>query len=496
MSAAEHTPRIQKLVLDAAPLLTQAKISGLAENYYISPSVLAEIRDVRAREYLEHLHTTNQIRLEVREPGAEAMQKVIDFAKQTGDYAVLSSADLHVLALTYAIEVETHGTWRVRDKVGGKTGQQVHEQRRLEEKAHAKETSVPDATSNSVSDSTKATKKGHDPSSQTSLPERSEPRSASKSQEASTLTSHTISPHPEPSQDDDQDGFTVVDADHGFRIKDPRPDPESSHVRNQQEEQDQEDDETVGGEWITPANITQHKNKALGMVTEESQPDKPLSSGRRRGKKRNTNLSVACMTGDFAVQNVLLQMGLRLVSVDGTRIERVKSWVLRCHACYKICKDAERKFCPSCGNATLIRTSVSASAPDHEGKQGLQVHLKPNFEYHNRGTIYSLPMPRAGSSSGGKPSGSSRNDKTGVPVLREDQPEWQRGMAKDKIRKQKEERTLQRTLNQGKDPLSARYADPDWLPDLLTGKHTPSASGLPALGIGRRNPNERRRRKK
>ncbi|WFC98932.1 20S-pre-rRNA D-site endonuclease nob1 [Malassezia yamatoensis] len=490
MTTAEHTPRIQKLILDAAPLLTQAKISGLADNYYISPSVLAEIRDVRAREYLEHLHTTNQIQLEVREPGAEAMQKIIDFAKQTGDYAVLSSADLHVLALTYAIEVETHGTWRIRDKVGGKTGQQIHEQRRLEEKAHTSQTSVPDANSNPASTSIKATKGGHDPSSQNSLPRRSVSSSASKT------TSHTTPSHPEQGQDDDQDGFTVVDADHGFQIKEPGSNPEPSNVRNQQEEQDEEDDETVGGQWITPTNITQHKNKALGMVTEESQPDQPLSSRRRRGKKRNTNLSVACMTGDFAVQNVLLQMGLRLVSVDGTRIERVKSWVLRCHACYKICKDAERKFCPSCGNATLIRTSVSASAPDHEGKQGLQVHLKPNFEYHNRGTIYSLPMPRAGSSSGGKPSGSSRNDKTGVPVLREDQPEWQRGMAKDKIRKQKEERTLQRTLKQGKDPLSARYADPDWLPDLLTGKHTPSANGLPTLGIGRKNPNERRRRRK
>lgn len=105
-------------------------------------------------------------------------------------------------------------------------------------------------------------------------------------------------------------------------------------------------------------------------------------------------------------------------------------------------------------------------------------------------------MPRAGSASGGRPSGSSRNAKTGVPILREDQPEWQRGVAKDKLRKQKEERTLQRSLDQGQDSLSARYADPDWLPDLLTGKHTPTGSDLPALGIGRKNPNERRRRRK
>lgn len=46
-------------------------------------------------------------------------------------------------------------------------------------------------------------------------------------------------------------------------------------------------------------------------------------------------LPVACMTTDFAMQNVLLQMGLNLVGVEGRRIDKVKTWVLRCHACFK-----------------------------------------------------------------------------------------------------------------------------------------------------------------
>jgi RNA-binding protein NOB1 len=28
-------------------------------------------------------------------------------------------------------------------------------------------------------------------------------------------------------------------------------------------------------------------------------------------------------------------MGLNLVGLEGKRIERIKSWVLRCHACFK-----------------------------------------------------------------------------------------------------------------------------------------------------------------
>ena len=35
------------------------------------------------------------------------------------------------------------------------------------------------------------------------------------------------------------------------------------------------------------------------------------------------------------MQNVLLQMGLSLVGTEGKRIQKVKTWVLRCHACFK-----------------------------------------------------------------------------------------------------------------------------------------------------------------
>lgn len=73
--AAAGARGIQSLVLDAAPLLTQARIAGLADKYYIPPSVLAELRDVRAREYLENLHATGQVDLHVREPSAAALAK-------------------------------------------------------------------------------------------------------------------------------------------------------------------------------------------------------------------------------------------------------------------------------------------------------------------------------------------------------------------------------------------------------------------------------------
>ena len=437
----------------------------------------------------------------------------MDFAKQTGDYAVLSHPDLHVLALTYALEIEAHGTWRIRESVGGKTGQQLHEEKRLQEKATKKPAAVENpGTISEAGKPVLPTKCPVVPGADTPVSESADSGSSSKPlnlQHGSATSTPAHATQRSDMQSDKKplhhhnDGFTTVTS-RSHKEQDSDEDDLNNNDHDDDDDDDNDNDENNGGEWITPENILHHKNKALGIVTEESSIDTlsaassstaTKSRRRRRGRKGGApaRMSVACMTGDFAVQNVLLQMGLYLVSVDGARIERVKSWVLRCHACYRICKDPERKFCPSCGNATLIRTSVTTGGGSDAG---MQVHLKPNFQYRNRGTIYSLPMPKPGSASGGRPSGQSQNAKTGVPILREDQLEWQRAVSQQKAQRDREERALQRALEKGHDSLTARYADPDWIPDLLTGAHTQSKGELPALGIGRKNPNERRRRRR
>jgi len=58
--------------------------------------------------------------LQVREPSAVGIAKIKEFATKTGDIAVLSAADIRVLALAYDVEVEANGTWRLRDTLGAK----------------------------------------------------------------------------------------------------------------------------------------------------------------------------------------------------------------------------------------------------------------------------------------------------------------------------------------------------------------------------------------
>jgi len=78
------------------------------------------------------------------------------------------------------------------------------------------------------------------------------------------------------------------------------------------------------GDWITPANVSSHRNHDLGLLPADGTSFAP-----------NTPIGAACMTGDFAVQNVLLGMGMGLVGEGGKRISKVRNWVLRCHACFK-----------------------------------------------------------------------------------------------------------------------------------------------------------------
>ena len=93
---------------------------------------------------------------------------------------------------------------------------------------------------------------------------------------------------------------------------------------------DPSDSDDGEGDWITPSNVAIHKSRALNLL-----PENELGGKRT---ERNQSIGSGCMTADFAMQNVLLQMGLNLIGLEGKRIEKVKNWVLRCHACFKYAK--------------------------------------------------------------------------------------------------------------------------------------------------------------
>jgi RNA-binding protein NOB1 len=103
----EEEQKYGYLVLDSGPIirrtLTGRTLDSVAEKLVTVPGVWDEIKDAKARQYLQDLLLVHAKTIETREPTKQAMIKVADFAKQTGDYRSLSAVDLSVLALAYEL---------------------------------------------------------------------------------------------------------------------------------------------------------------------------------------------------------------------------------------------------------------------------------------------------------------------------------------------------------------------------------------------------------
>ncbi|RMZ68148.1 hypothetical protein GMOD_00004349 [Pyrenophora seminiperda CCB06] len=210
-------------------------------------------------------------------------------------------------------------------------------------------------------------------------------------------------------------------------------------------------------EWITPENLSEHQAKD-GAI----QPHISTTS--------NPQLDVATMTIDFAMQNVLLQMNLHLLSTNMQRIKNVNTKVLRCHACFNIVKQMDKQFCPRCGQATLQRVSCSTNA-----KGEFKIHLAKNYQYNKRGDKYSIPKPIAGTANtkwsagqGGGKGGWGRD-----LILAEDQKEYTKMMETEKRSKTRD------------------LMDDNYLPGILTGDRGRSG-GRVKVGAGK-NVNAKKR---
>ena len=96
--------------------------------------------------------------------------------------------------------------------------------------------------------------------------------------------------------------------------------------------EDEESDAEESGDDESASSGSDH----AGSSSEQDYSDDELHS--EAEDESAAQSSVASVTADFAMQNVILQMGLRLVAPNGMRIKQLSRWVLRCSACFKITK--------------------------------------------------------------------------------------------------------------------------------------------------------------
>jgi RNA-binding protein NOB1 len=496
--AVEPTQKpIHSLILDTGPLIKNvvsiSSIINSAEELYTTPAIISEIRDEATRMRVQ---TTLMPFLKVRNPSPASYDAVIAFSKKTGDHAVLSRQDLGILALAYEIHCERNkGDWGLRSVPKGPIKLRPEEaeeaQRQKEAKDAAKAAQEQAALENGQAeedDEWSTVTKGSKKSAKKSKGQNKKNTKSEQTQDAMILEQPVTEAAPQQQaeksveQEVEREQPTSlpskeVGADIG-RTSDSMQQPSEPTPATESLEQDlsslaissppepqqqptppasdDEDDDDDDGEWITSSNLPEHQVKDSTMQADV----------RTQGP---TQMDVATMTIDFAMQNVLLQMNLKLITTNMQRIKKLSSKVLRCHACFQIVKDMSKQFCPRCGGATLARVSCSTNA-----KGEFHIHLAKNYTYNKRGDRYSIPKPIAGTANtkwsglGGGKGGWGRD-----LILAEDQKEYTRQVEKD---------------NKGK---TRDLMDQDYLPGILTGDRG-RAGGRPKVGAGK-NANSKKR---
>ncbi|XP_004690478.1 PREDICTED: RNA-binding protein NOB1 [Condylura cristata] len=327
---------VEHVVADSGAFLRDAALQDIGKNIYTIREVVSEIRDKATRRRLAVL----PYELRFKEPFPEYVRLVTEFSKKTGDYPSLSATDIQVLALTYQLEAEFVG---------------VSHLKREPEKVKVSSSIQHPETPLHVS--------GFHLPSKPKPPRETERGHPEGKPEDLEFSSFLFWRNPLPNIDHELQEL-LVDKDE---------DVPSEEEEEEYEERQDEDSDGDGGGWITPSNVKQ-------IQQEWEQCAIPR------------DVQVGCVTTDFAMQNVLLQMGLHVLAVNGMLIREARSYILRCHGCFKTTSDMSRIFCSHCGNKTLKKVSVTVS---EDGT--MHMHFSRNPKVLNpRGLRYSLPTPKGG----------------------------------------------------------------------------------------------------
>ncbi|TID13439.1 hypothetical protein E2P81_ATG11662 [Venturia nashicola] len=503
---------IHTVVLDAAPIIRgEPGISSLllqCEEIVSTPEVIREIRDEATRSRLQ---TTLMPFLTLRSPTQNSVKVITDFARKTGDLAVLSKVDIHLLALSYEIECEKNGgDWRLRSVPGqkrtnGPPPAKIEADAAAAAKNEATETAEQERTQTAEQESTQAADSttevviadggpvgAVEESACTDRPveigfkttERL-PAEASQVAEdipssvnpvpetATTAITATVVPERSPTtRETPSDPVTTV-------LESP-PSAESQAPKTEESSQD-----TASTPDLATTSIEQLSQQLGSTPLADTAPsDSDSDDGwitpsnlkkKQQEDTRNINstnttpakMQVATITGDYAMQNVLLQMNLNLLSPTLDRIRNIRTFVLRCHACFNIVKETSKQFCPRCGKDTLTRVSCTTDANGE-----FKLHLKKNMQWNHRGDRFSIPKPVAGASNG-KVVGGGKNGWGNGLIFAEDQKEFVRGNEEGKRLKQRD------------------LMDEDYLPGILTGDRR-AGTGRMKVGAGR-NVNSKKR---
>ncbi|XP_047505931.1 RNA-binding protein NOB1 isoform X2 [Pieris napi] len=261
---------IKHLVVDTTAFIKAEDLQEIAENIYTVQEVVDEITNDRQRRKLVVLPYD----LKVKNVFIESIKFITEFSKKTGDYTSLSATDIKIMALTYQMEKEISGIEHLKteptmQKTVKITGLSGHTQ------DTNKEDDIIKNNNEALQDTTKVVEEHNDES-----------------------------PKIKCNEDDEDSKFAheIVEQIKNMELTDEK-EAENIIVKVEESESDEaeftSEDDDDGSEWITPSNLKE-KKKEMDL-----------------GEFEEKNVDVACITSDFAMQNVLKQIGLNVTAVDG-----------------------------------------------------------------------------------------------------------------------------------------------------------------------------------
>lgn len=467
---AEETPKLaHTLVLDTGAIIKNepsvSTLLGKSDALFTVPAIISEIKDAVTKSRVETLLMPF---LTVRQPLPASMKFVTDFARRTGDLPVLSKPDLQIIALTYELECERlGGDWRLRRMPGQKAlngplpakegevaaadaGEKVEE--KPKEVLLGEEGKVAEEIAEERKEEVSPPEQQSEPACGETAAQESNVSAATEGSKVEAEIPTSTAAADAEQGDEAQKVVTEALAETTIKDDSTQETPEATSKDDSAEPTLEESDSDSEG-WITPSNLKQKQAEDAAPAVADAYPQKKME--------------VAVLTTDFAMQNVILQINLNLLSSSLMRIRHVRSVVLRCQACFLICKEMNKQFCPRCGKPTLSRVSCSTT---NNGE--FKIHLKKNFQYNSRGDRYSIPKAVHGASHG-RVKGGGKGGWGNDLILAEDQKEYERKVTSEKRAK---ERNLM---------------DEDYLPGILTGERS-KTGGRIKVGAGR-NVNSKKR---
>ena len=426
----------EDIVLDTSAFL-QSEIEPLrsfSKRLWTLEEVLAEVKDKKSRAGLEFSFISDLIK--TRQPKNQSINAVIEFSKKTGDFAALSKTDILVIALAHEIRLESSLQFELIpqaiqevDEQDDSKAQETHPE--SQQSSPVKFSSRPVSTGVSWASVIKNSKAvtNSEQINETALPQEINSLKITQSINPTVMwddTDFEIEQNkPEvPPASFDTDLFPSLSStikpkekifDRPSQAPKFKPPISTSHTLKNpdeaqslnMEEQSHQLDEPKTNSVNHIHNPTESRILSLSGVTPVKTNDddidddgegwaKPgsINDGWLKGSKNDIKKDiktlplcpVACVTTDYAVQNVLLQMKIGLVSLDGRRITQVKNWVLKCDGCLKIFPaDDKRLFCPHCGNATLARLAYTVDAYGNR-----KYHYAKHRKFRTRGIRYPI----------------------------------------------------------------------------------------------------------